>query len=147
MSKYNFRVAELTELADRKSKDLRTEFDVFSELGGKSVVETVFFLGVYYLFCLRRKKAISKEAANEIFKCLRDKSNRLTFETSAFDDSVTLQFCTLHSKLAAEMKKKKYKEALFTAMQMLNIANTPQDSIDYVELFNYETKSEHEDLD
>ena len=147
MSKYNFNVTELTELADRKSKDLRTEFDVFSELKGKSVVEAVFFLGVYYLFCLRKKKAISKDAANDIFIRLRDECNRLTFETSDFDESVTIEFCKLHSSLAAGIKKKDYKGALLIAMNMLNIANTPQDSIDYVELFNYESQSEHEDLD
>ena len=147
MNKYNIRVLELTELAKRKSQDLKIEFDDFHELKSKSIAEEVFFLGVYYLFNLGAQNKISREKGNELYCRLREESDKIALKTSKFDEQETKHFCLLHSQLASQMRKKKYREALLIAMQMLNQSNTPQNSIDYVELFNYETNSEYEDLD
>ena len=139
----HFRAAELKRLAWEKTKEQRIQFDSFEELKGASALDRLFFLSAYHLYSLYRLDRVSEETAARLLDKAKEDINQLATELP--DDNS--EFCVLHSRLAISIRQHGYRKALQYAMRMLDISNTPQDSIDFVALFEYEDNAEESKLD
>lgn len=131
----------LKKLAKDKSKDLSRYFDPFEECEDMTVLEKTLLIALYNFFCCIKRRDISKETATyhiiRIEKELQELAAVLESANKDFDEKTILAFSVQYSKWQKALKEKDYYNACGIAAELLNYANTPDDTIDYKSMFEY----------